>query len=290
VNRSGDYVPSPEGDLLKTYHPSPALTCGANLWRRVATQSRLGPQELGKPTAKAFAHVTFENVILNLRITPTLIRRKSPPINHNPISRAATSETSPARKCGVPPATTPRVPFRRHSPHPPSVQITHRVVTTCTYPDLRACYSKPMSHTYCAQFVHVVFSTKERRDLIPPNLEPRLIPYLAGTIKKLGLDSLAIGGTANHLHILMLLRPTIRVAEAVQKIKANTSRWLGEQGIQFEWQKGYGVFSVSPSMLPTVAAYIENQKEHHRARTFENEFLALLRKSGVQFDEADAFR
>jgi putative transposase len=105
----------------------------------------------------------------------------------------------------------------------------------------------------------VVFSTKERRDLIPPNLEPRLIPYLAGTIKKLGLDSLAIGSTANHLHILMLLRPTMRVAEAVQKIKANSSRRLGERGIRFEWQKGYGVFSVSPSMLPTVRAYIENQ-------------------------------
>jgi putative transposase len=147
-----------------------------------------------------------------------------------------------------------------------------------------------MSHAYCAQFVHVVFSTKERRDLIPPNLEPRLIPYLAGTIKKLGLDSLAIGGTANYLHILMLLRPTMRVAEAVQKIKANSSRWLGEQGIQFEWRKGYGVFSVSPSMLPTVTAYIEHQKEHHRARTFEDEFLALLRKSGVSIDEADVFR
>jgi len=147
-----------------------------------------------------------------------------------------------------------------------------------------------MSHTYCAQFVHVVFSTKERRDLIPPNLEPRLIPYLAGTIRKLGLDSLAIGGTANHLHILMRLRPTMRVAEAVQKIKANSSRWLGERGIQFEWQKGYGVFSVSPSLLPTVTAYIEHQKEHRRTRTFEAEFLALLRKSGVQFDEADALR
>jgi len=79
----------------------------------------------------------------------------------------------------------------------------------------------------------------------------------------------------------MLLRATMRGAEAVQKIKANSSRWLGEQGIPFEWQKGYGVFS--PSMLPTVTAYIENQKEPQRTRTFENEFLALLRKSGLQF-------
>src|SRR4029077_7154569 len=147
-----------------------------------------------------------------------------------------------------------------------------------------------MSHTYCAQFVHLVFSTKDHRDLIPANLEPRLIPYLAGNIKKLGLDSLAIGGAANHLHILMHLRPTMRVTEAVQKIKANSSRWLGERGIQFEWQKGYGVFSVSPSMVPKVSAYIEHQKQHHCKRTFEDEFLALLRKSGVSIDEADVFR
>jgi putative transposase len=82
----------------------------------------------------------------------------------------------------------------------------------------------------------------------------------------------------------------MRIAEAVQKIKANSSHWLGEQGVQFEGQKGCGVFSVSPSMPPTLTAHIENQKEHHRRRTFEDEFLTLLRKSGVSIDEADVFR
>jgi putative transposase len=147
-----------------------------------------------------------------------------------------------------------------------------------------------MSHTYCAHFVHVVFSTKERRDLIPPNLEPRLIPYLAGTVKKLGLDF-----PRHRRHREPSPHPDAPPPHRARgrgrpEIKANSSRWLGERGIQFEWQKGYGVFSVSPSMLPTVTSYIEHQKEDHRKRTFEDEFLALLRKSGVSIDEADVFR
>ena len=90
-----------------------------------------------------------------------------------------------------------------------------------------------MSHAYCAQFVHVVFSTKERRDLIPLAMRPVLVAYLAGIIRNLGLDSLAIGGTSNHMHLLVGLRPTSRLADSVQKVKANSSRWLGEQGLKF---------------------------------------------------------
>lgn len=145
-----------------------------------------------------------------------------------------------------------------------------------------------MSHAYCAQFVHVVFSTKERRDLIPIALQPRLVAYLAGIVRKLGLDSLAIGGTQNHVHLLIGIRPTSRIAESVQKLKANSSRWLGEHGVNFEWQRGYGAFSVSPSMIKVVTDYIEHQREHHSKRTFDEEFLALLRKAGVKFDEAEA--
>jgi len=143
-------------------------------------------------------------------------------------------------------------------------------------------------HTYAAQFTHVVFSTKARRDLIPVELQPRLAAYVVGIVRKLGLEVLAIGGTGNHLHIVMKLSPNTRLAEAVQKVKANSSRWLGELGIKFEWQRGYGAFSVSPSMLRVVKAYVENQREHHRVRTFDEEFLALLRKSGVRFEEREA--
>jgi REP element-mobilizing transposase RayT len=145
-----------------------------------------------------------------------------------------------------------------------------------------------VSHTYAAQFTHIVFSTKDRRDLIPVELQPRLAAYIAGIVRKLGSEPLAIGGTRNHLHIVMKLSPNTRLAEAVQKVKANSSRWLGEQGLKFEWQRGYGAFSVSPSMLRIVKAYVENQREHHRVRTFDEEFLALLRKSGVRFEEREA--
>jgi len=146
-----------------------------------------------------------------------------------------------------------------------------------------------MSHNYNANHVHCVFSTKDRRDLIPSALENRLWSYLGGIVQKLGCNLLAVGGTSNHVHILITLRPVDRLAETIQKIKANSSRWLGEQNIDFEWQKGYGAFSVSPSMLPTVKAYIRSQKEHHTKRSFEEEFLAFLKKSGITFDPNSPF-
>ena len=141
-----------------------------------------------------------------------------------------------------------------------------------------------MSHSYAANFVHCVFSTKDRRDLIPADLQERLYAYLSGTAKNLGIDLLATGGTSNHLHLLPVIQappPTLRLAEAVQKLKANSSRWLSENKIEFEWQKGYGAFSVSSSQLTIVQTYIRNQLQHHAKRNFDEEFQALLRKSGI---------
>lgn len=138
-----------------------------------------------------------------------------------------------------------------------------------------------MSHSYAANFVHCVFSTRDRRDLIPAELQERLYAYLSGTAKNLGIELLAIGGTSNHLHLLISLPPTLRLAEAVQKLKANSSRWLTENKIEFEWQKGYGAFSISPSQLTIVQTYIRNQEQHHAKRNFDEEFETLLRKSGI---------
>jgi REP element-mobilizing transposase RayT len=146
-----------------------------------------------------------------------------------------------------------------------------------------------MSHTHAANFVHCVFSTKERRDLIPSELREPLYAYLIGIANKLGLKILAAGGTMNHVHLLIGLPPALTLSEAMQKLKANSSRWLGENGVPFEWQKGYGAFSVSPSLLPTVQRYIRNQPEHHRKRSFEEELLALLKKSGVAYDAERLF-
>ena len=146
-----------------------------------------------------------------------------------------------------------------------------------------------MSHTHAANFVHCVFGTKERRNLIPAELQERLYAYLTGIADNLGFKILAAGGTSNHVHLLIGLPPVLTLAEVVQKLKANSSRWVGESRVQFEWQKGYGAFSVSPSLLKTVQAYIRNQAEHHRRRSFEDEFRALLEKSGVDYDAERLF-
>ena len=146
-----------------------------------------------------------------------------------------------------------------------------------------------MAHTYSANFVHCIFSTKDRVDAIPCELLEQLWAYLFGIANNLRLRTLAIGGTSNHVHVLIGLPTNMAVAEAVQKLKANSSRWLGEHGVKFQWQEGYGVFSVSSSMVTTVQAYIRTQKEHHQKRSFENEFRALLEKSGVAFDTERLF-
>jgi putative transposase len=146
-----------------------------------------------------------------------------------------------------------------------------------------------MSHTHAANFVHCVFSTKERRNLIPTELQERLYAYLIGIAGNLGFRILAAGGTSNHVHLLVGLPASLTLAEIVQKLKANSSRWLGENGVRFEWQKGYGAFSVSPSLLTTVQAYIRNQDQHHRRRSFEEEFRALLEKSGIAYDAERLF-
>ena len=92
------------------------------------------------------------------------------------------------------------------------------------------------------------------------------------------------GGTSNHAHLLIALPATMALAKAVQVLKANSSRWLGEHGLDFAWQEGYGAFSVSASSVAAVRRYIEHQTEHHAKYSFEDEFLSFLRKSGVPFD------
>ena len=140
-----------------------------------------------------------------------------------------------------------------------------------------------MSHAYVANFVHCVFSTKNRENTIPVELQPRLWAYLIGIAKNLQITIMAVGGMPNHIHLLISVPPAMTLSVAVQKLKANSSRWMSEQGVQFEWQKGYAAFSVSPSLVETVATYIRNQEQHHRMRNFEEEFVALLRKSGIKY-------
>jgi putative transposase len=146
-----------------------------------------------------------------------------------------------------------------------------------------------MAHRYPNILIHCVFSTKNRRDLIPQEIMPRLWKYFAGIGRSHGIDVLASGGIANHAHLLIVLPPDMAPAKAVQVLKTNSSRWLREHGLDFSWQEGYGAFSVSGPNKNAVADYIEHQAEHHAKRTYESELEAIVRKSGMEFDLTEAF-
>jgi REP element-mobilizing transposase RayT len=136
-----------------------------------------------------------------------------------------------------------------------------------------------MKHTRVSLRVHCIFSTKERCPAIPEALQSRTWAFMGGIARNLGLKAIAVGGMADHAHVLLLLAPTMPLAEAVQKIKANSSRWLREQtGKPFQWQEGYAAFSVSISHTDATVAYILNQRKHHERRSFAQELATILKK------------
>ena len=143
-----------------------------------------------------------------------------------------------------------------------------------------------MAHTYASNFIHCVFSTKERRPLIAASRMAGLYAYLTGIAKSEGFPMLTAGGTNNHVHLLFALLPSFSLAYAVQKLKGSSSRWMGRS---FSWQEGYGAFSVSPSQVPVVKRYIRDQEKQHRKRSFEAEFLALLQNCGIEYDPRYVF-
>ena len=146
-----------------------------------------------------------------------------------------------------------------------------------------------MAHAFSRNHIHLVFSMKDRRNAITKEWQPRLWAYLGGICENHEMIPLAVGGTQNHVHILFHLPPKLALAKAVSLVKANSSKWMSEQGIKFSWQEGYGAFSVSASNLDQVIRYIQNQDAHHRKTSFEDEFRALLRKHGVEYDSQYAF-
>ncbi len=146
-----------------------------------------------------------------------------------------------------------------------------------------------MAHTYATIFVHLVFSTKERAALIPAEKLGSLWAYVMGIARNHGVIPIAVGGTPNHLHALIQLPATMSVADAANKLKSNSSRWMSGHGPRFAWQEGYGAFSVSPSQVESVKEYVANQAEHHKRRDFEEEFVALLKNCGVDYDPKYVF-
>jgi putative transposase len=146
-----------------------------------------------------------------------------------------------------------------------------------------------MSHTYAQNVIHAVFSTKDRRKTISKESQSRMWAYVAGICKNHGIFVHAIGGMDDHIHLLIQIPPSLSVSEAVLAIKSNSSRCANDQGTKFAWQQGYAAFSVSSSNIPAVVKYIRNQESHHRKMSFEEEFVALLEKHGVEFDPKFVF-
>jgi len=142
--------------------------------------------------------------------------------------------------------------------------------------------------SYVSSHYHCIFSTKERRKLITPPLQERLWPFLGGIARQNGMTQLIAGGTEDHVHILLSLPATMPVSKALQLIKGGSSKWIHETFPDqrlFAWQEKYGAFSISVSQLDTIINYIENQKAHHRKHSFQEEFLLLLKKHQIEFDE-----
>ena len=139
-----------------------------------------------------------------------------------------------------------------------------------------------MPRSYVLNYVHCVFSTKGRTQLIR-DPEP-LWAYMRGIARNRGFDVLAIGGTNNHVHVLLSVPACMHLVDIVRDLKANSSRFMKGKAQIFAWQDGYAGISVSPSRVESVKRYIAGQEEHHRSRTFDDEFLALLNKAGVQYD------
>ena len=145
-----------------------------------------------------------------------------------------------------------------------------------------------MANTYTSLFYHVTFSTKDRIHWIKREIENRVWEYAGGVARQHKMSALEIGGFPDHLHALIMAPPTISPSQIAQILKGDSSKWIHDSFQEmkmFSWQDGYGAFTVSKSKTPEVIQYIKNQREHHRHRTFQEEYLELLEKHGIQYDE-----
>jgi len=144
-----------------------------------------------------------------------------------------------------------------------------------------------MAHTFANLLTHVIFSTKDRLPLLTPDLREDMLAYLGGIVRKLRGKVIESNARPDHVHCLLSLPPALALAEALRMLKSNSSLWVHEtrRRAAFAWQTGYGAFSVSQSNVPVVVRYIRNQDQHHRKVSFQEEFIAFLKRHGIAYDE-----
>ena len=145
-----------------------------------------------------------------------------------------------------------------------------------------------MANTCTSLHYHVVFSTKNRERWIVPGIEGRIWAYLGGIARQNGITPVLVGGVEDHVHLLLAMPPVVSVSEALKRIKGGSSGWVKETFPEcrgFGWQDGYGAFTVSKSQMPEIEEYIRHQREHHRVKTFQEEYRAFLDRHAIQYDE-----
>ena len=145
-----------------------------------------------------------------------------------------------------------------------------------------------MAQSLSKVVLHIIFSTKDRESWLDSDVRPRMHAYLAAVCRDLGAQLVRVGGVADHVHIVTTLPRTLSQAQMIERIKKVSSKWIKTLDARYRgffWQRGYGAFSVSPSQLEAVMQYVDTQQEHHRTRTFQEEYRELLHKHGLDFDE-----
>jgi putative transposase len=149
-----------------------------------------------------------------------------------------------------------------------------------------------MANTYTQIYLQIVFAVKGRQNLIQKSWKDELHKYICGIVNGKQQKVYAIGGIADHIHILVSLKANIAVSDLVRDIKACSSKWINDKGFingKFQWQEGFGAFSYAQSQLGRVITYINNQEEHHRMRTFKEEYIEFLNDYHIDFDERYLF-
>ncbi|MBS1512544.1 MAG: IS200/IS605 family transposase [Bacteroidetes bacterium] len=150
-----------------------------------------------------------------------------------------------------------------------------------------------MSNTYTQIHLHLVFTVQNRLSLIDESWSERLYQYISGIVRKNTHKTIAINGMPDHVHLVIGMRPVQSLSDLMQDIKMQSSKWINENKLvpgKFRWQEGYGAFSYNKSSLPNLIRYVNNQKEHHRKKTFLEEYRAFLEAFAVDYDEQYIFK
>lgn len=149
-----------------------------------------------------------------------------------------------------------------------------------------------MPNTYCQIYIHAVFAVKFRDATIKKEWKPKLLAVIGNLINETGCKVLVVNGVEDHVHVFFALKPTVSLSDVMKSVKAKSSKWVNESGFlkhRFEWQVGYGGFSYGRSQIEDVCRYIEKQEEHHKKETFRQEYVRLLERFGIAYEEQFVF-